>query len=190
MTHPYESLCISEISSSSSLENASSFSSALPPLLLSGGLPTIGCDLFFAASSSFPRLVLPSRLVNHLPSVVFILPCCVLCIPKMFWFALLLLVLCYVYFFVYLPVCHASSLSAPCLFCEKAIRMDNPYGFFFKTGFSFIEIAIRMGNLYGFFKKNKPYGLSIRMVFLKCFILSKIGIRIGNPYDLFFKNYF
>ena len=74
----------------------------LPPLLLFG-------DLFFAASSSLPRLVLSSRLVNVLPSMVLVLPCCVLCIPKMFWFALLLL--------------DYSSVQAYYVACKKKFRI-------------------------------------------------------------------
>jgi len=130
VTRPYESLCISEISSSSSLErmclllpsrerlffflqeNGPSplrgFISALPPLLLQPLhyrlRPLLRCLLFI--SSLMRRLVLPSRLVNLLPFVVLVLPCCVFCI-----------VLC---FCVLLGVLFCGSLSVPCLFCKKA----------------------------------------------------------------------
>ena len=131
----------------------------LPPLLLFG-------DLFFAASSSLPRLVLSSRLVNVLPSMVLVLPCCVLCIPKMFWFALLLLDLCFVYCYVYLSVCHASSLST-CFFL-----------FYWNTRMAFFKKMF-------FFYWNSHTDCQSICLLKKWFSFTEIVIRIDNPYDFF-----
>ena len=96
------------------------FISALPPLLL---WRPLHCRLrprfLLFISSLLRRLVLPSRLVNLLPSVVLVLPCCVLCIVLCFGLHYCCL------FCVLLGVLFCGSLSALCLFCEKAIRIDN-----------------------------------------------------------------
>ena len=113
-------------------------------------LSSYGFSFLSHFSSSLPRLVLLSRLVNFLPFVILIFSCWVLCISKMF--LVCIIAACFVLCIV---VCIFRPVMLP-LYLLRAYFVRMPYGLpirmiFFKLVFSFIEILIRIVNPYGFF---------------------------------------